>query len=213
MSNEALIDQLSKKLRPVRARTRGLNAAVIGAICVIELVLFLLLGGMRPDMPHAMGQPSFWWKLAGAGAIALASGAAAIISFAPQDSPRRGLQLVIALLMFVLAAGWVIDELRFGWAVLAARLDWHQGIQCVYKMVLLAIPPVLGLGVIMRGGAPTDRNGSAWTVGIASASWGAFVFVFACPSDDPLYIAIWYSVGCGLVTLATRLILPPLTRW
>ena len=50
-------------------------------------------------------------------------------------------------------------------------------------------------------------------VGLAAAAWGAFVFVFACPSDDPLYIAVWYSVGCGIVVLSSRLILPRLARW
>jgi hypothetical protein len=39
------------------------------------------------------------------------------------------------------------------------------------------------------------------------------VFVFACPHDDPLYVAVWYTVGCGLVTLVARLLLPLLTRW
>jgi hypothetical protein len=31
--------------------------------------------------------------------------------------------------------------------------------------------------------------------------------------DDPLYIAVWYSVGCGLTAMVARMILPPLTRW
>jgi hypothetical protein len=37
--------------------------------------------------------------------------------------------------------------------------------------------------------------------------------VFACPFDDPLYIAVWYALGCGLVAGFTRLVLPRLTRW
>ena len=51
------------------------------------------------------------------------------------------------------------------------------------------------------------------TAGIAAAAWGAFVFVFACPYDDPLYIVVWYGVGCALVALLSRAVLPWLTRW
>lgn len=49
--------------------------------------------------------------------------------------------------------------------------------------------------------------------GLAAAARGAFVFVFACPFDDPLYIVVWYGVGYGLVTVASRLLLPRLVRW
>jgi hypothetical protein len=65
----------------------------------------------------------------------------------------------------------------------------------------------------MRRGAPTDTSGTALAVGVAAAAWGAFVFVFACPHDDPFYIALWYALGCGLVTILARFLLPRLTRW
>jgi hypothetical protein len=96
---------------------------------------------------------------------------------------------------------------------LVDRLNWRDGLQCVAKMVLLSLPAVIGLGFLMRRGAPTDLGGTALAAGIASAAWGAFVFVFACPYDDLLYTAVWYSLGCGLVTLFARLILPRLSRW
>ena len=122
----------------------------------------------------------------------------------------RWLSATIAL---SLVTGWVIDASRDGLPALVARLNWHDGLQCVYKMVLLSMPAVIGLGLLMRRGAPTDASGTSLAVGIAAAAWGAFVFVFACPHDDPLYIAVWYAVGCGLVTLLARLVLPRLTRW
>ena len=67
------------------------------------------------------------------------------------------------------------------------------------------------LGVLIRRGAPTDRAGTALAAGLSSAAWGAFVF--ACPSDDPLYIAVWYTVGCSLVTILGRAVLIRLSRW
>jgi Negative regulator of sigma F len=46
---------------------------------------------------------------------------------------------------------------------------------------------------LIRRGASTDRAGTALAAGLASAAWGAFVFVFACPSDDPLYRRLVHS--------------------
>ena len=213
MPNSAFVDRLVSDLKPVRRRSVGRDAVVLAAVCAIELALFFLLGTMRPDMPMAMERPAFWWKLCSLGLIAVVSGAVAILSFDPAKSPRQGLRWMVFILLMVLAVGWGIDAAREGVAGLVTRLDWRGGLHCVYKMAVLSLPAIVGLGLLMRRGAATDTGGTALAVGIAAAAWGAFVFVFACPSDDPLYIAVWYAVGCGLVTVSARLILPPLTRW
>lgn len=211
--NDRLVDRLVSDLKPVRPRRTGGDALVFAALCAVELALFLGLGAMRLDMPMAMELPSFWWKLGSLGIIALVGGTVAVLSFDPVNSPRKGLRLLAAVVAVCLAAGWAVDASRDGLPALAARVDWRNGLQCVAKMALLSAPAVIGLGVLMRRGAPTDAGGAALSSGIAAASWGAFVFVFACPFDDPLYIALWYAVGCGIVTLFARLVLPPLTRW
>ena len=83
--------------------------------------------------------------------------------------------------------------------------------RCMRKTIW--VPAVIAIGLLMRRGAPTDRGGTALAGGLASAGWGAFAFVFACPFDDPLYVMVWYSLGCGAVTLFARIVLPRLTRW
>ncbi len=57
------------------------------------------------------------------------------------------------------------------------------------QMAILALPPMIGMGMLMRRGAAIDAAATAVMAGLAAA-WGAFVFVFACPSNDPLYIAV-----------------------
>jgi hypothetical protein len=213
MLNEQLVDRLVGDLKPVRRRSVARDAMTLLLVGAIELALFLGMGLMRPDMPTAMEQPTFWWKLMSLGLIAIVGGGIALLSFDPAKSPRRGLRWLLAIVAICLAVGWGLDAGRDGLPTLAARLDWRNGLQCVYKMVALSVPVVVGFGLLMRRGAPTDTAGTALSVGLAAAAWGAFVFVFACPSDDPLYIAVWYGVGGGLVTLFARLILPRLTRW
>jgi hypothetical protein len=213
MANDHLIDRLVGDLKPVRRRKPAREFLALAVLGAIEVVLFLSLGMMRPDMPMAMEAPSFWWKLGSLGLLAVVGAGVAVLSFDPVASPRRGLRWLGMLLVVSLAGGWVIDAARDGWPALAMRLNWQDGLQCVMKMVLLSVPAVIALGFLMRRGAPTDRAGSSLASGIAAAAWGAFVFVFACPYDDPFYIVVWYAVGCGLVTLFARLALPRFTRW
>src|SRR5262249_41943483 len=182
-------------------------------LATIELGLVLALGMMRPDMRMAMHHPSFWWKLTSVGLIAVVSGAIAIMSLDPTHSPRRGLRWIIVLITLCLASGWLLGASSDGVSALVDRLDWPNGLDCFYKTVVLSVPAVIGFGLLMRRGAPTDHGGIALASGLAAAGWGAFVFVFACRFDDPLSGAVWYSLGCGTVTLFARLALPGLTRW
>jgi hypothetical protein len=213
MSIDPLIDRLASELKPVRRRTAWSDALALLVLCAIELGLFVVMGMARSDMPMAMHLPSFWWKLGSLGLIGLVSGTVAIMSLDPVRSPRRGLRWIVALIALCLASGWLLDASRDGFSTLIDRLDWRNGLQCVYEMAVLSVPAVIGLGLLMRRGAPTDHAGTALAAGLAAAAWGAFVFVFACPFDDPLYVAVWYSIGCGVVTLFARFTLPRLTRW
>jgi len=213
MLTNRLIDNLVSDLKPVRRRSVRDDVLILGLICVVELALFLGLGAGRPDILTAMRLPSFWWKLGSLGLIALGAGSVAVFSLDPVESPRRGLRWLMTIVAVGWAISWIISAGGDGVSALVARLNWYDGLQCVYKIVLLSVPAVIGVGALMRRGAPTDTGATALASGAAAAAWGAFVFVFACPYDDPVYITVWYAAGCGLVTVLARLILPPLTRW
>ena len=213
MRTDSLVDRLSQDLRPVRRRSVVRQALLLLLLAVVEGAAFLGMGFMRPDMPVAMEAPSFWWKLTSMGIIAVFGASIAILSADPVRSPRRGLRWILVCIVAIFASGWLIDAAGNGLADLVRRLDWSQGLQCVWQMVALSIPPAIALGVLVRRGAPTDRAGTALAAGLSSAAWGAFVFVFACPSDDPLYIAVWYTIGCSIVTIVGRGVLLRLSRW
>lgn len=213
MPGDQLIQSLVSDLRPVRPRRIAWEAAFLGVIAVIELGLFLAAGNARPDIAAAATHAPFWWKLAGSGLLALLGVGTAILSFDPARSPRRGLRWVPVLLGACALAGWIIDVAQDGWPAMAARVQLGQGLQCILTIAGLSLPPLLGLGLLMRRGAPTDVGGTALAVGIAAAAWGTFVFVFACPHDDPLWVALWYGLSSALVALSARLILPRLARW
>jgi len=208
-----MIDRLVSDLAPVRPISLRRYAATLAALGVVEVALFVVLGQARPDLDRAMLLPSFWWKLGGMAFLAAIAVVATLRSFRPTESPRRGLHLFAIVGALVLLAGWGVDVQQTGRETLAARLMWRDGIECVFAMVVLSLPPAIALGMMMRRGAAVDRGASAWAAGLASAAWGAVVFVLNCPHDDPLYVAVWYGVGCALIAFATRRILPMVARW
>jgi hypothetical protein len=213
MTSERLIDDLATGLAPVRRRTARRDGILLALLGVVELALFFLMGAARHDIMLAMKLPSFWWKLGSLGLLVAFGMVTAVRSFDPAASPRRGLRWIGWLAGLALLIGWVIDAAHGGGPALIQRLDWRHGVDCMFAMAVLSIPMLIGLGLLMRRGAPTDRAGSALAVGLAGAAWGAFVFVFQCPHDDPFYIAVWFGLGCGLVALTGRLLVPLVTRW
>jgi len=213
MSSDRLIDSLAADLSPVRARNAWRDAAVLALIGGVEVALFVALGAMRPDMDQAMALPGFWWKLASLAVLTVVAVTTALRALDPVASPRRGLHALAVVAAGALAVGWIVDAVRHSPVPLINRLMVPHGLDCVIATLVLSLPPLVALGMMMRRGAPTDRRGTALAIGIASAAWGALVFVLACPHDDPLYVAVWYPIGCGTVALAARLILPRIVRW
>ena len=213
MRKDNLLDDLVADLKPVRRRSANSDALLVTSLCGAQLVLFLLFGMARPDMSLAMSLPSFWWKLTSTGLLAVAGTITAVLSFDPRFSPRFGLRWLAIIVTTAIVIGAVLGMLDGGPGLLPDCLEWRDGVQCVGKIVFLSLPALIGVGLLMRRGAPTDRGGTAWAVGLAAAAWGGFVFAFACPHDDPVYSAFWYVIGCGAVALAARLVLPVVARW
>ena len=213
MKLDALIEELAEDLAPVPSRRLWVDISIMALVGVIELALLFALGFAHLDMHRMPTQPTMGWRLASLGLISLVSGFLAIRSFDPTYSAQRFLRWLALLIAICLAYGLVMGGMPTGMASIIHRLDWTDGVHCAAKIVLLSVPQLSGLAVLGRRGAPTDMRRTPLLIGLAAATWGAFVFVFACPFNGPTYIVVWYGVGCGIVTLASRVLLPPFVRW
>lgn len=214
---DPLIDTLVADLEPVTPRRPSREALLLAGLLVAEILLFVLMRGMRGDMPVAMLTTAFWWK---AGSLALIAGlaaAATLVSLDPAVTTTRRLAPMWTALAVVAAAalglGWIIDAGAAGTDALIARLDWREGVECLVNIALLALPVVLALGILIRRGAPAQPGRTAMAAGIAAAGFAAFVFAFHCDHDDPLYVAVWYGGAMLAIAGLARLLLPRLTRW
>ncbi|WCT72254.1 DUF1109 domain-containing protein [Sphingomonas naphthae] len=208
MSSDSLVLDLSADLVPVRRRHMLREGGLIGALGAAELAIFLGLGAMRPDMGHMAMSPYLLWRV---GSLAVLAGIActvAIRSFSPTSRPRVGVMLACALAVVAMMGGAIVVPAGLSGRSLLERLAPASGIMCAGSIFVLSLPIVAMLGALMRRAAPTQPRLSALASGIAAGSVGAFVFAFCCPFNDPLYVVVWYSLGCAAVAGAARWRLP-----
>jgi len=134
--------------------------------------------------------------------------AIAMRSFTPPASSRRGLLLAFGLAALAILAGMFVTSAADGGRSLLDRLSPAHGVLCATSIVVLATPLVVALAALMRRAAPVRPKQSALACGLAAATSGALVFTVCCPMNDPLYIAVWYSVGVAIVAGVARWLLP-----
>ena len=213
MRLDSLIEQLTEDLAPVRPRRLWLDGAIVALIAAVELALLFAIGFARLDMHRMMTQPTMSWRLGSFSLISVVSGWLAIRSFDPTYSVRGALRWLLLIIAICAVCGMFLSGAPAGVVSIISRLDWRSGVDCASKIVLLSVPPLVGLAPLGRRGAPTDMRRTPLLVGVSAAAWGAFAFVFSCPFNDPLYIVVWYGIGCGLVTLVSRFVLPRFARW
>lgn len=207
-SNDALILNLAANLAPIRRRSALREVALLLALAGGELAFILALGAMRPDMGRMIHSAYMMWKMGSLAILASLACAIAIGSFAPPASARRGFGLMLGLAGLAMAGGAFVVSAADSGRSLVDRLEPVHGLLCAVAIVVLALPIMALLAVLMRRAAPAHPRESALASGLAAACFGALIFAFCCPMNDPLYIIVWYSAGVGVVTLLSRWLLP-----
>lgn len=208
MSNDALILDLAAGLIPVRRRSPMRETLLLLLLGATELGLILIAGAMRHDMGMMMGSAYMLWRIGSLAVLAAIGGVVAIRSFSPIASPRRGMALLLGLAGLAMIAGAFVAPAATRAQPLLDRLAPAQGMICAIAVIVLALPIMIAMALLMRRAAPTHPEGSALAAGLASGIIGALIFAFCCPMNDPLYIVVWYSAGCGVVAATARWLLP-----
>ncbi|WP_310496804.1 DUF1109 domain-containing protein [Sandarakinorhabdus sp.] len=211
MASDPFIDTLVGDLKPVSARSRRRDMLLLLGFGAVELLLVVLMLGMRPDMPLAAHDMAFWWKLAGLLAIFLLSGAALVMGLYPAGRLPRFRASLAGLVITLLLSGWLIDAAGRG--DLAARLMPAEGLGCVLETLTAGLPMLVLVGWLAGRSAPTLLARTGLSAGLAAAAAGGLAFVLSCPHNDPLYVVVWYGGSMALLALVGWGLLPRLLRW
>jgi len=208
-----LMDTLAADLAPVRAHAveRRLGLALLGG-AVIAFAGVIIGMGLRPDMPHALGTPMFWIKIAYALALALAGGWAVERLARPVGKlGHRAAWGLLPLVMIALAAVWQTMA-----ASAAARMPLVMGTSaayCPWLILLTATPMFAALVWAMRGLAPTRLALGGAAVGLTAGAAGAAIYALHCPEAGAPFVAIWYTLGIASAGAVGWLAGPRLLRW
>lgn len=207
-STDALIRNLSANLAPVRSRSLPREAGLLVALGAAELAILFWAGAMRPDMGQVILSPFMLWKIGSLALLAGVATTAAMRSLTPPTASRRDLRIILLLAALAITGGSFVTPAADSARSILERLSPVHGMLCASAITVLATPIVMTLAVLMRRAAPVRPRQSALACGIAAATSGALIFTICCPMNDPLYVAVWYSVAVGAVALAARMLLP-----
>jgi hypothetical protein len=212
MKTHELITILVADRSPAATRPFYAVAIAAGIGAVISALLLLAILGMRHDMADAVVSVRFLVKSATVLILAACALGLVVHLSHPDANPGRLIwALAIAPLMLAIA---VIVELAVTpsqrWE---SQLFGYHWLACLMLIPLFSIPPLAGLLYALSQAAPRDAGLAGAIAGLSAGGIAASVYVIHCPDDSPLFMAAWYTLAVGFVTLVGYLIGRRWLRW
>lgn len=210
MNTEALIRELAADAARPTLGLRTLMTVALVAGSSVSLLLFALLFDLRVDFAAAIQGHAFRLKLALVACLTVT--ASSLLTSAARPLPRRNAaRLGLAPLLLSLA---VIFELAS--APLETWLPHALGrnaLHCLLSIPLLSLPAAFCLFAALRRGAPATASSAGALAGLSAGGVGACLYALTCPDDNPLFVALWYPLGIGIVTALGSLAGRRWLRW
>ncbi|HEX4860163.1 MAG TPA: DUF1109 domain-containing protein [Rhizomicrobium sp.] len=213
MKTDALIDTLSERAAPVSAgRAARVLALCAGGGALVSIAAMLLWLGIRPDITDAMATSAYWMKFFYT-LLFTVFGFWTIERLArPGTSSRR--QMILEALPFAGVALLALVRLALVPAQMRMPMMMgHSSHVCPWRIAILALPVFAGTFWSLRKLAPTRPAISGLAAGLAAGALGAFIYAFHCDESAAAFVALWYTLGIGLVGLVGALLGRLLLRW
>jgi hypothetical protein len=211
MKTETLIRVLAADAtRPVIG-IRSLTWGALAAGAAASVALFALALAPRADLPAAFHDFNVLVKLAVTVSLALTAAWSLDAVARPLRREKRLRILALAPMLLTLA---VLTQLASSPAAswLALLVGRNAG-RCVAVIPLLSALPACCVMLALKRGAPANPALAGAVAGLAAGGLGASLYAVFCPIDNPLFVATWYSLAVGLVTLACACLGRRWLRW
>ncbi|MQT11089.1 NrsF family protein [Segnochrobactrum spirostomi] len=198
---------------PKRAVPQARYAALVLAVALpLAAAIFLITLHVRPDIALALGTVRFPFKFVVTLSLAVPAAALALRLGRPDATPRRP-AIVLALPLTLLAAGLGFEAATIPSDAWAARWIGSNALFCLFAIPFLSLVPLAAIMLVLRHGAPADPRLAGLVGGLAAGAIGATLYAAHCPDDSPFFVATWYAIAIGGVTLVGRWLGPRLLRW
>jgi hypothetical protein len=168
--------------------------------------------GVRPDIAEAARTVRFDLKIVQA--LLLAATAVALVLRLAQPGASTGLQKAVLAAAPILLVIAVITELvvvpASQWQ---AKLVGSNSLICLTAIPLLSLPLLAAVLLALRQGAPTSRGAAGAAAGLVAGGLAAALYATQCIDDSPLFVAVWYTIAIGVVTVLGAVLGKRLLRW
>jgi hypothetical protein len=195
-----LIDLLVADQSTTSLKPRNAFAVTTATGALVTAVILVMLIGVRPDLAAALSSLRFIMKVVVVLVLAAAAIGATVRLSRPDGSPghwKWGLVAAFSLLVAAVA-GELVAIPAWQWE---ARLLGANWLDCLALIPVLAIPPLIGLFIALRHAAPSDAGYAGAVAGVAAGGIAATIYAAHCPDDSPLFVAAWYTIAIGIVSL------------
>jgi hypothetical protein len=211
MKTDDLIDLLARDAGPAPTALAARRVAPVilgGALASLALSSTAL--GVVPAAMFATAAP--WFKLAYAGALALAAALWLARLGRPAAPAAAPLRAALAVFGAALAVGVV------AWAATPAPermpgLMGHSWAGCPVIVLTVGLPALAGGLWALRGLAPTRPRAAGAAAGLLAGALGAFGYAFSCTEGALSFVALWYTLGIAASTALGAVLGPRVLRW
>ncbi len=213
MKTDALIDSLAERAAPVSA-AHGVRILALGAGggALVSAAVMMLWLGMRPDTAEAMATGAYWMKFFYTLLFAC-FGFWTIERLARPGTSSRRPMILEALPFAAIALLALVRLMQIPAQMRMPMAMGHSSHVCPWRIVILALPIFAGTFWSLRKLAPTRPMISGLAAGLGAGALGAFIYAFHCDESAAAFVALWYTLGIGLVGVAGALLGRFLLRW
>jgi len=212
MRTDDLVHALAADRHAAQTSIERKLALAIAVGFAVSAVLFWMNLGPRPDIAAVAVTVRFDLKIVQA--LLLAATAVALVSRLARPGAGTGWQKAALTAAPALLALAVIAELLIvpagEWQ---AKLVGSNARICLTAIPLLSLPLLAALLLALRHGAPTSRGAAGAVAGLVAGGLAAALYATHCTDDSPLFVATWYSIAIGAVTVLGALLGRRLLRW
>lgn len=200
MKTEDLIGSLVADHSQPPKSTSNTLFYVLPLALLAAIFLFSTTLDMRPDFLEAVATWRYLLKMAVAANIAFIGIWLLFRMARPQHAPRDDLKLLpLALLPLALGIAGEMAILPLDrWPASAIGF---RPLLCLGLVPLIALAPLVATLLALRRGAPQSPTAAGAVAGFAAGGMGALIYAFHCNNDSPFYVAIWYLLAIGIVTV------------
>jgi hypothetical protein len=212
MRTEDLINALVVDLTVSKIRFRQILVGATALGSIIAIVAFLFWIGVRPDIGQALRTPRFLFKFVVT--LSLATTTAGLLwRLARPGVPAGPWAWAWLAAPALLVVAVIVELIVMPTATWLPRLVGTNARFCLMLIPFLSIGPLACIMLALRQGAPTRPGLTGAVAGLAAGGIAATLYASHCTDDSPLFVATWYSLAIGIVTLVGYIIGSRFLRW